>query len=283
MIPHAWIQQQVFSLPLAELKRALGRKRLRIDRNHLVIYLVALLEQQRHMRHFKAIYGLESHGVGYAGFMKGVGLVAPLWRHLEIRYRAQHKIGFDQETLIDSSLMPAKEEANITRKDWDRGCATVRSKEGGKTRICGEKWLAVLNGKRQLVVSELMRSINDPDDHVLKNPMSWASRGLRHGNILADRGFGNNAVRQGLAFLRKTLPGYTARIISPPRKRQAWALTPDEISIYRRRWDIEEAFRQLNDPLGRFRLSMKGVRRSVIRQARVAIATLAWNMEHTAA
>jgi hypothetical protein len=283
MIPHAWIQQQVFSLPLAELKLALGRRRLRIDRNQIVSYLVALLEQQRLMRHFKSIHARTGCDVGYAGFMKGLGMVAPLWRHLEGKYRAQHNIGFDCETLIDSSLLPSKEEANITSKDWDQGRATVRSKPGGNARICGEKWLAALNGKRQLVVSELMRSINDADDHVLKNPMSWASRGLRHGNILADRGFANNAVRQGLAFLRKTLPGYTAQLISPPRKCQTWTLTPQEIKLYRKRWDIEEAFRQLKDPLGRFRLTMKGSRRQAIRQARVAIATLAWNMEHAMA
>ena len=282
MIPHCWIEMQVFSMPLGQIKQVLGRKRLRIDRKQIVAYLIGLMSQQTLLRHHKAIHALDNCGVGYAAFMHGVGLVAPLWRHLEQDYRNQQSIGFDMKTLVDSSLLPSKDQASIRSKDWEAGRCTVRpGLEGSKQKICGEKMLTVLNSLGQIVSCSLMPTINSADDHVFKQPLYWARQGLRQGVLLVDRGFSNKAVRSGIDFLRKTLPGYTVKLISPPRARQTWILTADERALYRERWAIEEVFRQLKDPQGRFRLTMRGVRRSVIREARVAIATLAWNMEHT--
>lgn len=278
MIPHAWVEKQVSALPLAELKQILGRQRLRIDRKQIVAYLMALVAQQALLRHYKAIHAREPCGVGYAGFMHGLGLVAPLWRHLEARFREHQGIEFDEITIVDSSLLPTKAEANITRRDWDRGHATVRGSGENRIRICGEKVLTVINGRGHIVYNRLQPAINTPDDHVFKQPMVWATRGLRQGVLLADRGFSNAAVRTGIAFLRKTLPGYTLELISPPRARQTWTLTPQQQALYRKRWAIEETFRQLKDPLGAYRLILAGVRRRGLRAARVAIATLAWNM-----
>ena len=282
MIPHSWIETQVFSMPLVQIKQVLGRERLRIDRRQIVAYLMGLMAQQGLLRHYKAVHVQQSCGVGYAAFMHGLGLVAPLWRHLEQGYRKQHSIGFDQKTLVDSSLLPCKDEGNIRKADWEAGRCTVRpGQERSKQKICGEKMLTVLNSLGQIVSCSLMPTINSADDHVFKQPMTWARKGLRQGVLLADRGFSNKAVRSGIEFLRNNLPGYTLSLISPPRPKQTWTLSEPEKALYRERWAIEEAFRQLKDPLGRFRLTMRGVRRRVIREARVAIATLAWNMEHT--
>lgn len=285
MIDHAWVERQVFSLPLAELKRMLGRKRLRVDRGQIVAYLMALVAQQSLLRHYKAVHALDSCGVGYAGFMAGIALVAPLWVRLETRFRQEKGVGFDELTLADSSLLPGKEEGSIRSRDWDRKAVTVRPVSDGngatrKLKVCGEKLLAVMNSQQQLVYCKLMPSINAADDHVFKNPMSWAIRGLRQGVLLVDRGFSNHEVRKGLTFLGKTLPNYTLRLVSPPRKSQKWCLSEADQRLYRKRWAIEEAFRQLKDSPGRFRLTMKGTRNPRIREARVAIATLAWNMEH---
>lgn len=283
MIPAAWIEKQVFSLSLAELKSCLGRKRLRIDRWRLLGYVLALMEQQARSRHYKAIHRDGSVGVGYAAFMHGMAMAAPLWGLLLDRHQSQQGIVFDDLTLADSSLLPSKDEGSISKKDWLAGRATVRPgvDKQGKTRICGEKLMAVSNSRRQLVLSLLMTSINSADDHVFKQPYQWACRGLRKGFLLVDRGFSNRAMRSGFEVLRKTLPGFAVHIISPPRARQTWVLTPEEQQLYKKRWEIEEIFRQLKDPLGRFKLSMKGVRNRKIRAARVAIATLAWNMEHS--
>lgn len=277
------MEKQVFSMPLSELKTALGRKRLRVDRQKIVAYLMALIEQHLSMRHFKAVYDgkRERLGVGYAGFMHGCGLVASLGVMLERKFKQEHQIGFDDLTIVDSSLLPAKEEKSITPLDWKRGKATLRAKpEGGSMRICGEKLLGVINSKKQLVYSGLMKSINDPDDCVLKHPMSWNSRGLKKGVILMDRGFGNKSVRSGFEFLQATLPGFCVKPIFPPRKRQKWTLSEQERKIYKKRWQIEEVFRQLKDPLGGFRLILKGIRRPALIKARVALATLAWNSQH---
>lgn len=285
MIDQAWVHKQVFSLPLAELKRVLGRKRLRVGRSQIVSYLMALVAQQGLLRHYKAVHALDSCGVGYAGFMAGIGMVAPLWVKLEARFRQEQGVGFDEMTLADSSLLPGKDEGSIRRPDWDRKAVTVRPVSDGngatrKLKVCGEKLLAVMNSQQQLVYCRLMPSINSADDHVFKNPMGWATKGLRQGVLLVDRGFSNHEVRKGMDFLGKALPDYTLRLVSPPRKSQKWVLSEADQHLYRKRWAIEEAFRQLKCSLGRFRLSMKGTRRSVIREARVAIATLAWNMEH---
>ena len=245
-------------------------------------YLIALVSQQTLLRHYKAIHALDRCAVGYAAFMHGVGLVAPLRRHLEQYYRKQQSIGFDEKTLVNSSLLPAKDESTIRKRGWEAGRCTVRpGLEGSKQKICGEKMLTVLNSLGQIVSCSLMPSINSADDHVFKQPMQWARKGLCQGVLLADRGFSNKAVRTGIDFLRKNLPGYTLSLISPPRAKQAWILSETEQALYRERWAIEEVFRQLKDPQGRFRLTMRGVRRAKLRAARVAIATLAWNMEHT--
>lgn len=287
MVPQAWVQTQVFSMSLAELKAGLGRKRLRIDRSQIVAYLMALVAQQGLLRHYKAVHALDSCGVGYAGFMAGIGMVAPLWVKLEARFRQEQGIGFDELTLMDSSLLESKDEKSIRSRDWERHTVTVRpvadgSVAGGtrKAKICGEKLLAALNSQGHLVFCKLMPSINAADDHVLKYPMGWARKGLRRGVLLADRGFSNHEVRKGLLFLGQALPDYTLRLVSPPRKSQKWVLSEADQHLYRKRWAIEEAFRQLKDSLGRFRLTMKGTRNPRIREARVAIATLAWNMEH---
>jgi hypothetical protein len=277
MIPHAWIEKQVFSMPIAELKTALGRQRLRVSRQQILNYLLGLLEQQSQMRHYKHIHGKAPCAVGYSGYMYGLGLVAPLWQHLVARYRAQTGIVFDGKTIADSSLMPSKEEASITQKDWDRGVVTVRGKGKAKYYICGEKLLTLTNSLGQIVISGLLPSINSSDANVFKQPMAWASRGLRHGNLLIDKGLANNAVQSAIAFLRRTLPKYTLRAVSPPRSKKAPALSPADQLLYRERWEIEEVFRQLKDFMGSFRLSMRGCRRACLREARVAIATLAWN------
>lgn len=91
-------------------------------------------------------------------------------------------------------------------------------------------------------------------------------------------GFSNHAVRERVKTLRQTLSNYTLQILSPPHAKQTWIFTPQEKALYRLRWQIEEVFRQLKDPLGAFRLTMANVRRRRIRLARLAMAVLHWNM-----
>ena len=282
MIPQSWVETQVFSMNVKELKHALGRQRLRLDRAQIVAYLMALMSQQLLLRHYKFVHSQASCGVGYAGFMKGLELVAPLWSVLEKRFREQNHIVFDLQTIVDSSLLPSKEDKSITQKDWNCGFATARKSKSKsltpeKTYICGEKVLTFINSKHQIVFSQLMPSINSSDENVFKHPMVWASRGLRNGVLLVDRAFSNKSARQGIDFLNKNLSGYCLKIISPPKHKQIWVLSAEEKALYQKRWAIEEVFRQLKDPFGLYRMILKGVRRKGLREARVAIATLAWN------
>ena len=143
------------------------------------------------MRHFKHIYGQSGGCVGYSGYMYGLGLVAPLFDVLEARYRAQNGINFDHKTIADSSPMPSKEEASITQKDWDRGNVTVRGKGKDKYFVCGEKLLTLTNSLGQIVRSGLLSSINSSHANVFKQSMAWATRGLRDGILLIDKGLSN--------------------------------------------------------------------------------------------
>ena len=59
-------------------------------------------------------------------------------------------------------------------------------------------------------------------------------------------------MQTGLAFLRKTLPGYTLRSISPPKSKKAPVLTAEDRLLYKERWEIEEIFRELKDFWDRF-------------------------------
>lgn len=218
--------------------------------------------------------------------MHALGVLAPLWQVLEAKFRQDNGIEFDQVTVVDSSLLPSKEPHGIRDKDWKKGRVTVRKRqaESDKTpvteRICGEKWLLSINSRKQMVFSGLLPSINTSDASVFKQPYTWVRRGLRHGFLVVDRGFSHRAMRTRIAGLRNSQKNYTLTVVSPPHAKQSWKLTPAEEEIYAQRWSIEEVFRQVKDPFGAYRLTMKGIRRARLRVARIALVSLAWNMAH---
>lgn len=280
MIDQSWVEKQVLSMNLGEIKVWCRRKRLRFTRQQIVLYVMALAQQQHRAVHFKAIHA-QMGEKSYQGFMKNLAVLSPFWAVLEERYRRQAGIGFDNTTVIDSSLLPSKNEEHITEMDWKGGRATLRKKGGISRKVCGEKCLTVINSAKQLVYNRLMDHINCSDQNVLKNPYTLVKKGLRRGVLLMDRGFSNRKVYEGVHFLNQTLPGFDVSVISPPHPKQKWQLTPEQQQQYKKRWSIEEVYRQLKEPFGPYKLTMRGVRRRALREARVAIATLAWNMQHT--
>lgn len=281
MIPYSWFEKQVFSLTAAELKNALKRQRLRVSRKTILSYVWVLWTQHTQMCHFSALK--QTVSVSYQGMMKGCHMVAPLMKLMEERFRQEKGIGFDDLNIVDSSLVPSKEEKSITPKDWDKGRVTTRPHPALKENfhICGDKHLCFINSKRQIVFSKLL-NINHSDGNILKSPLSWAQLGLRQGVLLMDRGFGHTKVKAGFDGLRENLSSFDVHILYPPLKSQKWVLTPEERALYKKRWAIEEVFRQLKNPFGSFRLILKGIRKPELKKAKVAMATLAWNAFVTA-
>lgn len=279
MIAKSWVKKQVFSLNIAQIKKSLGRDRLKFSKEEIVDYLMALSYQQQQYCYFKAIWN-KNEKISYQGFMKNLKVIAPLWGVLEKLHKEQSSISFDDLTIIDTSLLPCKEEKSISPKDWEKKRVTIRTNTTSKIYICGEKWLAVINSQKQIVFNQLL-NINYSDQNILKNPYMLVSQGLRQGVLLADRGFSNKNVRKGFAFLNHEKINCSVRLVSPFHYKEKTTLTPEERLLYKKRWQIEEMFRQIKCPLGAFKLILKGSRNKKMLKAKVAIATLAWNMAHS--
>lgn len=274
MIAQAWVDLQVKSLPLSELKKRLGVSRLTLTRSEISELLMVMLEHQNTLINLKSLHARGGFGVKYAGFMKRLARAARLATWLFSNHAKENVPAFSQEHSIDSSLLPVKSEANIRQKDWDAGRVTTRKREGGKVHICGEKALVVVDKNSFITHQSLMHSINDSDMNVLKSPMWMARRGIRKGLLLADRGFSCKAVRDRItAFvLLKDLV-----FLSPWPKKSKTQLTEEEWKTYAARWKVEEVFRQLKDIHQPYRLVLTGLRKRIFHVARLAFACLLWN------
>jgi hypothetical protein len=274
MITQTWIDLQVNSLPLAELKKKLGVSRLVMNRSEISKLLGTMLEHQKTLLNLKATHSQGDFGVKYPGFMKRLARSARLATWLFNCHIKENVPASSSEHSIDSSLLPVKREANIRQKDWDAGRVTTRKKDGKTTHTCGEKALVVVDENSRITHQSLMVSINDSDMNVLKAPMWVANQGIRKGLLLADRGFSCKAVRDRiLAFvLLKDLV-----FLSPWPKKSKTQLTDDEWETYAARWKVEEVFRQLKDIHQPYRLILTGLRKRVFHVARLAFACLLWN------
>lgn len=274
MIAQAWIDLQVKSLPLSELKKRLGVARLTLTRPEISGLIGVLLEHQNTLLNIKALHTRGVFGVKYPGFMKRLARVARLATWIFSRHAQENVPASSQEHSIDSSLLPVKSEANIRQKDWEAGRVTTRKREGKKVHICGEKALVVVDADSFITHQSLMPSINDSDMNVLKSPMWMARRGIRKGLLLADRGFSCKAVRERIRTfgLLKDLV-----FLSPWPKKSKVQLTDEEWEIYAARWKVEEVFRQLKDIHQPYRLVLTGLRKRIFHVARLAFACLLWN------
>jgi hypothetical protein len=294
MIAWDWMEMQVLSLTVAERKAILGRQRLKLTTERLLEYLKALVQQQIEQRHFSLIYAAQPRSMAYNSFMHGVGIVAKLLGWLEQRFRIEHHLGFDAVTIADSSLLPSKEAKSITAKDWEQQRATVRpaaktakTQGDAKLYIAGEKWMTALNSQGFMVYSRLMDHINVADVHMFRHPMAWYRLGLGRRSevnphpryLIVDRGFSDRKMRSAFEQFSRLQPKFRCQVVSPYHYKEKRSLSPEEWCLYQQRWAIETSYQRIKDPLGEFRLTMRGVRRRSLRAARIALVTLAWNMQ----
>jgi hypothetical protein len=280
MIPYCWIEKQVFSLGLPELKRLLGVKRLRFSRGMVVVYLQCLMSHHFEQLCFTEVHRDNAHRleVKYAAFMRHMTQVGRMGQWLFVQHQKETGIGFDRElNIIDASLLPVKEEKSITQKDWNQGRVTRRTKQGKIVDICGEKALLIIRKDNCIAHAELMASINASEMNVLKHPMVLATMGLRSGDFLADKGFSCKITRQGFAALNQSSLNFNVNFIAPYHAKSKVQLTPKERHIYKSRWKIETLFGLVKHKRKRFRLCLAGVRSKALVKAKFFLSMLAWN------
>jgi hypothetical protein len=277
MILEEFIEKQVLLLNNSELKRMIGRERLRFSRRETLRLLLAFLKQHETQMTFLFVYKSIGFRGTYQNFSKNLKTLAPLWEHLFFKFNQQNSIHFDSLTLMDTSLLPQKNEQSITQKDWKNKTVTTRSKNKTKIRICGRKLFAVLNSKDLLVGVNLL-SINESDQNLLKTPYSYIQKGMKNTVLLADRGFNNKSVRARFDYFNKEI-GSNITFISPPHVKEKRELTAYERNLYKKRWNIEEVFRQMKHPLLSSKLSLYHFRHSGLQKAKVYLSSLIWNAE----
>ena len=288
-------RSQLKNWPVSQIKKAMGRERLKLSLESIGFYLMALAEAQERAIHLSQVYrervAAGRYAMTYANFMAQVQSTAGLFEALFSQFNSAFKVNPSTNfNIIDSTLLTRKEAASITQKDWQKGEVTCRKKGTGKAgkpsptlHLCGYKGLVVINSKAQVTHGELLR-INESDFNLLKSPLALMAKGVLQGTLLADRGFNCKAVRQRFANIANdpylsTLP--KTRFLSPFHSKEVAAgkdLTPGEWKFYKKRWKIETVFQKLKDARGSFKLSLKGGFRLRIASALFFISLIRFNL-----
>ena len=275
------ISRQVEAFSDVEMRKLLGRKRLRVSRHQIAKYVFAIAEQQRLGLSLKAMWrrrGRSFWNVDYAGLQAGTVLVAPLGEAMLLQWLRVEGVGFNELTSLDTSLIPSKKEHCMTDRDWEEGRATRRPKQrkgakGQVVDIIGRKLLTAMNGQRFIVHAQAL-PINLPDVVLLLDTAFWQGVGMRHTVLLVDKGFPSRRVRD--AWGKANATGTNVRIVSPPKGKHEW-LPKADAARYRERWHQEVAYCRIKDHQGHIRLNLTRVRRLDLQDCRIFLAVLAYN------
>lgn len=288
MITRSLLEKQLSSWTPAEFKTAIGRERLRFSKTQAVDYLWALAQQHLNQTTMKALWLAqyqEKLRISYEGFMKNVQVWAKLWPRL---FRDITKsLGITSSpmlNIIDSTLLPVKTERAITQKDWStpgRVVSRTQKNSNGtleKRAICGWSGLTIINRQGQISHAQI-DAITTSDANVLKQPFLWLRQNIIRGLILADKGFSNKTVRERLDAWKSQ--GYPCRLVSPYHAKSKEQLTDKEWRLYRLRWFIETVFQKLKDPLGPYKLMLRGAKTVARQHAQFFISLTAYNLANS--
>ena len=271
------INQALSQLKNKEIKQIIGRKRLKFNRYEISYYLFCIFKHSIDQKSFKSIYKSLKISISYQSFMANIALFCSLFKRL---FYIFNKINYINSSslfnIIDSTIIPEKQEKFINQKDWNLNKVTTRNQYKHKLdlspvkkiRVCGSKGFIFINRKQQIYHAELL-NINYSDRNYLKDPHSLC--GKLKGIILADRGFSNKLVRERLSCDKNDIFNQNktiCRLISPYKSKQTEKLTKKEFKLYKRRWSIETLFKSLKDNYSENKLNLTGKYTNKLKQAK---------------
>jgi len=222
----------------------------------------------------------------YKGFWKALKHVEPLWKHLfflEAQNSRQAEPG--SLVILDTTLLPTKQEPSIRKKDYEAGHVTSRTtkkhqkgKKEKKYSVCGKKGMVMLLENQKIGYAELA-PINTYDGEWIANPFQFVQMGMKNQIFLADRGFASQEKRKRWQKANDVFQ-VSNRLIMPYLKKSKTQLTSEEQALYKKRWKIETLFQQMKHERGDYRLSLRWMKSDSKQQAHFFWACWLWNRKH---
>lgn len=270
IISHNFIEQQLFSIGIRQIKVIIGRQRIKFSIPQISSYLYSFFVHQKQHISFKNLYKNGKFNLTYQGFMKNIATLSSLIKFIFFRLNKQHKIIPSKlYNIVDTSLITTKFPDSIKQRDFNLNNVTARVKNGIKVYICGIKLLVFINWFRQIYHAEIL-NINYSDQNILKSSALYESK-LR-GFLLADKGFNGKEAEKRINFSGK------CKIISPKMKHSKIQLNKKERKFYKRRWRIETVFQKLKNSYGEFKLDLKGAKNKKIVEGKLFSALTEFNL-----
>ena len=275
MIPFKEIKSIVFSLNKSTLRHVLGKQRLRLSKDEITLYIHSIFKQNDLSIHFKCIYKKlykrKLISIKYNTFMYHVQQCAKLFRLIFNKCNRLWCINKTRDfNIIDSTLLPTKDDSNIIKRDFLKNKVTVRKNK----LTCGFKGLFLMNSKKQFYYASLL-DINISDANILKDSAYYEP--LLAGKLLADRGFSNKTVRKRI----NDISGVT--LVSPYHykivEKTKLFLEDEYKDLYKLRWWIETGFQYLKSKRGKYKLDLSGNFSKNILNAKFLISIIIYNYD----
>jgi hypothetical protein len=244
-------------MPKTTIKVLIKRKRLKFSNNEIAYYLYKFIEHTAKSLNFRYIYENDKKNkhitCAYTNFMNNLQTLAPL---LTVIYQNQKKDlrikANDDFNIVDTTLIPTKQEYYITQKDWNNNNVTTRTKKVNKKDIkvhtCGKKGLFMINSQKYIYFAKLL-NINNSAQNIFKDLMIYHVNQCFNGTMLMDRGFTNKAVRERFNYIG-------INIISPNHYKINTFFTPNQHNLYKKRWKIETVFQSLKNKYSKVSLNL---------------------------
>ena len=257
------------TLTLKAIRSQMGRIRLKFTLEDLAFYLHQLHLHQACKVTFKSLWLKSGRELSYQSFCQNIDACSKLAPLMLIQYnKLAHIKASSLFNVVDTSLIPTKQEQHISKSDFEHNKVTIRSVSDRKKFICGLKFLVLIN-RQGLIIKANVLSINTPDIDVTKNPYQY---GLPPGILLADKGFNSHMVQQ-------RLKNCGIRLLSPYKTNQKQQLSEKERKLYKKRWSIETLFQTLKHDYGPHKLPTSSKYTLNKQKAVLILCALSYNLQ----
>lgn len=252
-----------------QIKNIIKRQRLKFNKSEICFYIDIIFKHVETQKTFKSLFKKEKLKIKYSCFMSNITLFSNLFRYLFYSINSLLKISPSKLlNIVDTTLIPEKKPDFITKDDWTKSRVTSRIKDGKKNYICGSKALVFINRAKKIYYVERL-GINSSDQNILKSTAYY--KYCLKGILLADRGFSNNNVRT------RIIP--YCMFISPYHYKSKLKLTKKERKLYKRRWRIENVFKDVKINYSEIKLNLTGKYTNVIKDAKLYATFILFNLQ----